>query len=422
MRRARRKSCYGLRMVVVLRAIILWTLLGACGGKASAPEPVAATTALVSVTWLGADPETLERAIAEPLEAELNRVAGVTRLRTLIRGGQVDVAIELADTDLTPVRDAVRTVMPRLPPDAEVPIVRRAGDATPRWLVLRSATFSQLDLARLADERVRRLIERMAGVTEVEVCAGGEPEVTIALDGERLARYGLAPSQVLAALSNQDVPAGRIVDEGREPNLRAGREARSIQELAATPITTRDDVRVALHDVAQVSVGTGAPRCAATLRRAPVVGLRVHGGDADLGALRVELPAGVELVEVVDVARDELAWRERAPQWNGRTWPPPGGEATPSLRFTLDRERAAALGVSASDVAAVVALVLEGRVVARVDDLPVRLRVGDGRVDAWRDVSVAARDGRRVPLRDLGRIEDVIEAPRLRVDRQTWRP
>jgi HAE1 family hydrophobic/amphiphilic exporter-1 len=86
---------------------------------------------------------------------------------------------------------------------------------------------------------------------------------------------------------------------------------------------------------------------------------------------------------------------------------------TPETHVLINRERAAELGLTGKAVAAAVYQALEGRVVTpfrqtRNRDLDITLRyAGPERqfLDDLEDVVIAAPDGRRVPLRELARLE-----------------
>jgi hypothetical protein len=109
-------------------------------------------------------------------------------------------------------------------------------------------------LRRLAELQVKRQLEPIKGVAAVQVRGGLEEEIHVRLDRAALARLGLAPRQVMARLAEENVNvAGGTLEEGNvEYMVRTLNEYRTLDEIAATVLTTIDGRPVRVGDVARV--------------------------------------------------------------------------------------------------------------------------------------------------------------------------
>lgn len=380
---------------------------------ASAPGEAAADEVLrVVATWPGASPDEIEPRLAEPIERALMALHEASRLETTITAGRCEIVLHFAgEAPLVAVRDALAALAPELPPEVPPPVVSRDGAGeVEHWLVLRSDAASQSELYTLA----RALADRLAtaaGVRETRLCAGGEPEVQVALDAARLPAYGLttleAVSAIQAALSAPDVPAGRLQGGGAGVQIRAAAGPRSLDGLGDVVVTARDGALVTLRDLAQIARHAAPAACTAADDGAPVALVAAIGGpEPALGELRATLPPGATLREVGPE-------RARAMQRE-----PGVGDAAPTLELTVDRAVAARLGMDVDDVTRAAEVATSGAVVGRLDDAPIRVVLGGSTPrEALDALRVRGTSGAEVPLSAIVRATIApASPPRHRVD------
>ncbi len=87
----------------------------------------------------------------------------------------------------------VATVLARLPRDVRPPIVAKAdNDSSPVMTIALSANRPLRELTEIADKIVKPLLERSAGVGEVEIVGGLERAISVWVDADRLAAYRTA--------------------------------------------------------------------------------------------------------------------------------------------------------------------------------------------------------------------------------------
>ena len=131
----------------------------------------------VSVAYPGASPEAIETELTRPIELSLNGIAGVKMIRSNSLEGRSETVVEFqvsADMNraVQDVRDKVAVVQPSFPRDAKQPYVSRfdGDNAQPTvYLSLLGRERSSRELSLLADQVVRKRLERASGVARVDV-------------------------------------------------------------------------------------------------------------------------------------------------------------------------------------------------------------------------------------------------------------
>ncbi len=277
---------------------------------------------VITVTTVlpGADPETIERNVSEPLEEALNTLSGIDTLRSINveNVSQVVVRFDLdknVDVAAQDVRDRVQGTLSKLPREAEAPVVEKFDiGAAPIMTLAMSGSLPVQELSRLAEDVIKPALQQMGGVGAVDLIGSREREIAIVVDPTRLRGYGLAVTDVADALRAQhvDVPGGRTAEPGVERSVKLKAEAKKVDELRDLVVSSGGGSPVRLRDVADVVDGPAEARSAARLGRQSAIGLvvrkqsganTVQVADAvagGLGRLTKLMPAGGRLEVVID--------------------------------------------------------------------------------------------------------------------------
>ena len=110
----------------------------------------------VSTTLRGASPEEIETGITQPMEEIINTVEGIEELSSSSREGVSSITAQFflernRDLAAQDVRDKVNSILSRLPPGTETPIVDKFEvDATPVFSVAVSSPRDLKELTFLA--------------------------------------------------------------------------------------------------------------------------------------------------------------------------------------------------------------------------------------------------------------------------------
>jgi multidrug efflux pump subunit AcrB len=215
----------------------------------------------VAVEYPGASPSEVEEAICVRIEEELQGLQGIRRLRSNASEGVGSVSVELlADEDVRKRLDDVRArvdAMDTFPESARRPTVKQLDV---RFQVLDVAVSGDVDewtLKRLG-EKARDELAALPGITDVELVAARDYEISIEVSEEALRRYGITFDEVARAVqrSSLDLPGGSLNTSGGEILLRTTGQAYSGGDFESLALLTRPDgTRLRLGDVAQVIDG-----------------------------------------------------------------------------------------------------------------------------------------------------------------------
>ena len=112
--------------------------------------------------------------------------------------------------------------MGRVPPELLPPVITKVDpDSDPvMTVVVSSDAMSLRTLTEIADKQVKRAIETVNGVGQVDLGGGRAREVHIVVDIEKLNSYGLSIQQVRDAVvsENVEIPGG-TVEQGKSELL-----------------------------------------------------------------------------------------------------------------------------------------------------------------------------------------------------------
>jgi hydrophobic/amphiphilic exporter-1 (mainly G- bacteria), HAE1 family len=278
---------------------------------------------VVTTTENGAAPEEIETELTDKIEAAVNTISGIDELRSTSSQG-VSLVILSFNLDKDPnvaaqeVRDHINNVLPDLPKGIDPPVVSKIDpDASPILYVTLSSPGSLRDTTELADKRVRRQIESINGVGQVNILGGDKRQINVWLDPLKLQAAGLTAVDVERALAQQNlsVPGGQIETGPKSIALRVEGRVDKVDKIGRIIIKESADHPTRIGDVARVDDGVEESKTSASEdgKESVVLSVRKQSGEntvavvdavkARLGEVEKSLPAG----SVLKVVRDESA-------------------------------------------------------------------------------------------------------------------
>jgi len=257
----------------------------------------------VSATYRGAAPQEIETEITQVLEDAVATVEGIDELRSVSSDGRAFVILTFnihrdIDAATQDVRDAVNSVLNRLPPDTDPPVIRKQDvDASPVLSVAISGQRDRRELYVLADRDVKNIIESARGVGQVWISGASERAIQIQIEAQRLAAYGLSIIQVREALERQnaEIPGGRVDAGIRELNLRTLGRFTDPDSFADLVVATVNGSPVRLRDLGKAVDTTKEVRNLARLNGQPAV------------VLEIQRQSGANTVDVIEAVKERLA-------------------------------------------------------------------------------------------------------------------
>lgn len=256
----------------------------------------------VRTTYRGAAPEEIESEITQVLEDAVATVEGMDELRSISSEGSSLLLLTFninrdIDSATQDVRDAVNSVLNRLPPDTDPPVIRKQDvDASPILSLAVSGERDSRELYVLAERNVKNVIESAPGVGQVDINGATERAVQINIEAHRLAAYGLSIVQVREALARQnvEVPGGRVDAGIRELGLRTLGRFQRTRDFADLVVATVRGTPIRLGDLGEIVDGTKEVRSLARLNGKPAV------------VLQVQRQSGANTVEVIEAVKSRL--------------------------------------------------------------------------------------------------------------------
>lgn len=261
-------------------ALVISIILSLAGAIALAVLPVSEYPRIsppsVSVTafYTGASAETVEQAIADPIETSVNGVEGMIYMSSKSANDgsyNLNVTFEVGtDPDMAQVnvQNRVTQIESKLPPEVRtvgVTVKKRSPDLL---MVLNfyspDGRYDDQFLINYINLNIKDQLARAKGISEVNVLGGGEYAMRVWLDPEKLASLSLTTSDVYAALAEQNiqVAAGKV---GAPPydaatdvtfNLVTKGRLTSVEEFENVMLRAENDgSAVYLRDVARVELG-----------------------------------------------------------------------------------------------------------------------------------------------------------------------
>ena len=256
-----------------------------------------------TVVYPGADPETMETKVAEPIEEAVQSIGGIESLTSINQESVTQVIVQFsldveADRALQEMRDKISAIERDLPSGADPPLVQKFDiGAAPILSVAVSGSVPPAALTKIAEDKVKARIEQVPGVGGVDVIGAREREIKLLVDPNRLVSYGLTVEDVSRAIGAQslDLPAGYSPQGAQELTVKTRGEVRSVSEIEAIIIPGAPGSVVRVRDVADVVDGLQTARSVSSLN-----------GEAAI-ALVIRKQSGSNTVEVADAVREIVA-------------------------------------------------------------------------------------------------------------------
>ncbi len=261
----------------------------------------------VSTHWPGAAPAEIERELVVRQEEALKGLEGLREMTSSSQTGQAEITLEFAvgqnmDRALLLVANRLDRVT-GYPQEADEPTLGTAGseDTPIAWFGLQRLPGNERPMhsyGDFAEDVVQERLERVPGVSRVNVFGGSERELRVVVDPRRMAQYGLTIGQVVESLraANVSLSAGDVDEGKRRYVVRTEGELTSVDEVKAVLVLSRLDpasdrtTRVTIGDLAAVYFAHKEP--GAHIRRLGEPAIAINAV-RDTGANVIETMAGI---------------------------------------------------------------------------------------------------------------------------------
>ena len=278
--------------------------------------------AVVTAAWPGASAQQITQQVTDPLEKKLQDTKGLDYIKSFTHDGKTVIYVNLKDsvpkeemqTRWHEIRNLVNDEWGSLPSGVMGPYINdRFDDVYGSIYAVTGDGFSYEEKRKYA-ENIRRRLTGVEDVQKVELLGVQKQEIYVEMDQNKLASFGMKPSDVFAMLQQQGamMPAGMIHTDSRNVAVRVEGLLDTVESLKELPIHVGER-SFHLGDVATVTQMYADPETSLMyFNGKPAVGIAVSmapGGnnlvlgknlEKEIEKEKAELPAGLDIEQVAD--------------------------------------------------------------------------------------------------------------------------
>jgi hydrophobe/amphiphile efflux-1 (HAE1) family protein len=287
-------------MIVVIIMLMCTGLLALHKLRVNQIPDVQEPVMVVSITYPGASPETVEREVINRIEKSMQSIPGVTEVRATANEGTAQFILiyefsknmaEAADE----IRNSIGAVRHKLPTEMREPVLQRYDPSSEpvMQLALSSSTESHAEISRLAEDQLADRFRSLSGVATVTVNGALKRELSVLLNAQKLREFNVSVTEVVQALrmQNTTAPVGKVRGTLEDQSIRLLGRIESPEDFTQIVVKRSGNELVRLGQVATVQDGF-----------AEQTGLSVRNGHPNVG-LAVTRSRDASTVSVADETR-----------------------------------------------------------------------------------------------------------------------
>ena len=263
----------------------------------------------INVPYNNATPTEIERLITRPVEEALATVSGVKEMRSWSNENSAEISLEFnweenINSKSIEVRERLDSIRHLLPDDVERVLVFQFNTNDMPIFQLRISSERDLAMAYdLLERQIKRPLERVAGVSKVELYGVEKRQVIIRLDPDKMRALNIdAPSIVRTLQSNNfAMTAGELRNSENSILIKPVGEYQQLEQIAALPLRPG----LSLREVATVQLELPEREDGRHLDQTYAVGMNVFK------------ESGANLVEVARAALAVVEAADKDPAFNG---------------------------------------------------------------------------------------------------------
>ncbi|HEX4895743.1 MAG TPA: efflux RND transporter permease subunit [Solimonas sp.] len=265
---------------------------------------------VVNVPYRNSTPEEVERRITRPVEEALATLPGIKKMSSESGDGGANIELqfewgsELAAKGAE-VRDKIDGIRGSLPAEVErVTVLKFSGSDQPMLVFRISAERDLANAYDMLNRNLKRRVERLPGVSRVELYGVEPKEIRVELSAERVAAHGVDLRSLAAQLqaANFAMTAGDVVESGLRYYVKPESRFATLDSVGAMTINASG---LRLADIAAITYAQ------------PVLTYGRHLNQRYAVGLNVFKETGANLVEVSDRVKTEIEAVKQLPEMQG---------------------------------------------------------------------------------------------------------
>ncbi|MBV7531747.1 efflux RND transporter permease subunit [Chitinophaga sp. sic0106] len=249
-----------MNIIIVIFGLVGFTFLGVRDFPAIDPPIVNVRT-----SYAGANSDIIETQITEPLEKQINGIAGIKNISSSSSQGSSNITVEFElgqdlEAATNDVRDKVSQAQRSLPPDLDAPPVVSKQDANSDAIIsmtVQSNTRNQLEVTEYGTNVLLEKLQTIPGVSQIQIWGEKRYAMRIWMNPAKLSSYSLTPSDVQAALQRENVelPSGKIAGNATDFTVRTFGRLVSEEDFNNLIIRNVNGSEIRIRDIGQAVLG-----------------------------------------------------------------------------------------------------------------------------------------------------------------------
>lgn len=239
--------------------------------------------ARITTVFPGASPDDVEQLVTIPIEDELKEVEGLDQVRSISRHSmsEIDIRVDLESSNPEKVLQDARRAVDKVNKFPDLVTEK------PAFVERKSSTFPVMEIGIFGNvsekilqegsEFVEKQLERVPGVSKVNIFGKRDREWWIELSPTRMRALSVTSADVIRAIAEKNVnmPAGSFASDFAV-DLRTSGEIKSLRELKNLPLRSNDiGFSVKLSQIASFRDTYENPKYLARINGAPALTLTV---------------------------------------------------------------------------------------------------------------------------------------------------
>ncbi len=274
----------------------------------------------VVTRYPGAAPDEIETLISKRIEDAVSSISGIEEISSQSYESFSVVMVRfILEKDVSDaaqeVREKVSLITNEFPDEAHDPEVSRMDfNAQPVvYYGITSESMSEVELRDWVDKKVKTELERVDGVSRVQITGGAEREIRVDLDKAKIEGLGISPQSIqnVLRLTNFDYPAGSISEGGQDLTLKMRSQFSHLDDLKDTLIPFKGGM-IRLSEIADIYDGSKEQDTIARVNGVPAIAVAVSKQSgtntvavADnivkkIDKMRTSLPSGIKIELIFD--------------------------------------------------------------------------------------------------------------------------
>ena len=218
-------------------------------------------TVRIRIKWDGATPDDIDKMITRKIEDVLPNVEGIVEYSSESSAETSLIFIKFkygtdVETKITLIQNELNQIRNKFPDDMKEPSIRKSSSSDIPALTFTLYGGDMMEMRSYAENNLKPMLERLEGVSEIDVYGGQEQEVAIEIDPDKLENYNLSIVDVYNKMksSSINIPGGILREGEKEYLIKIEAEIETADEIKEIILSNKDGHLLKLKDIANIKV------------------------------------------------------------------------------------------------------------------------------------------------------------------------